>query len=223
MADNLSVTAGSGTTISADDIGAGVLVQRVKATWGPDGTANDTDTASGKALPIQIRNSTGTEIATSSAPARVSGVVVQMSVTLTTDTSAYANGDIIADTQQVDAALRTDGTGTIRAIQVFDTDDQTPYSFTIYAHQTSTSLGTENSGITITDANAAAGIIGAVNFAPGDAQDIINGRMYYRSGLDIPVKAVSGTDDIYVSMVCITGTPTHTATGIILKLWIQQD
>ena len=223
MADNIAVTAGSGVTISADDIGAGVLQQRVKVTWGPDGTGNDTDVASGKPMPVQLRASGGTEIATSTAPARVSGIVSQLSVTLSTDTSAYANGDIIADTQQVDAALRTDGTGTVRAIQVFDADDQTPYSFTIYTHQTSTSLGSENSGITITDANAAAGITGAVNFTAGDCQDLINGRMYYRGGLDIPVKAVSGTDDIYVSMVCITGTPTHTATGIIVKLWIQQD
>ncbi len=59
MADNIAVTAGSGTTIAADDVGAGVLHQRVKVTWGPDGTGNDTDTASGKALPVQLRSGTG--------------------------------------------------------------------------------------------------------------------------------------------------------------------
>ena len=41
MSDNIQVTAGSGTTIAADDI-SGVLHQRVKLTWGVDGTANDT-------------------------------------------------------------------------------------------------------------------------------------------------------------------------------------
>lgn len=60
MADNVAITAGSGTTIAADDVGAGVLVQRVKATWGPDGTANDTDVASGKSLPVQLRVADGT-------------------------------------------------------------------------------------------------------------------------------------------------------------------
>jgi hypothetical protein len=59
MADNIAVTAGTGTNIAADDIGAGLLVQRVKATWGPDGTANDADTATGKPLPIQVRSATG--------------------------------------------------------------------------------------------------------------------------------------------------------------------
>lgn len=59
MADNVAVTPGTGATIAADDIGAGVLVQRVKTTWGPDGTANDTDVATGKPLPVQVRTATG--------------------------------------------------------------------------------------------------------------------------------------------------------------------
>lgn len=58
MADNVSITAGSGTTIAADDVG-GVLHQRVKTTWGPDGTANDADIATGKPLPVQVRSATG--------------------------------------------------------------------------------------------------------------------------------------------------------------------
>lgn len=58
MADNILVTPGTGATVGADDVG-GVLIQRVKDTWGPDGTANDTDIASGKALPVQMRSATG--------------------------------------------------------------------------------------------------------------------------------------------------------------------
>lgn len=61
MADNVAITAGSGTTIGADDVG-GVLIQRVKATWGPDGTANDTDVASGKPMPVQLRSSDGSDV-----------------------------------------------------------------------------------------------------------------------------------------------------------------
>lgn len=59
MADNVAITAGSGTTVAADDIGAGVLAQRVKVVWGPDGTGNDADVASGKPMPVQLRASTG--------------------------------------------------------------------------------------------------------------------------------------------------------------------
>lgn len=62
MVDNITVTAGAGTTIAADDVGAGVLHQRVKVTWGPDGTGNDADVASGKPLPVQLRQSNGTDV-----------------------------------------------------------------------------------------------------------------------------------------------------------------
>lgn len=42
MADNVTLNANAGTfTAAADDIGGGVLVQRVKVTFGSDGTAND--------------------------------------------------------------------------------------------------------------------------------------------------------------------------------------
>lgn len=40
MADNVPITAGSGTNVATDDIG-GVHYQRVKNTWGADGTAVD--------------------------------------------------------------------------------------------------------------------------------------------------------------------------------------
>jgi hypothetical protein len=59
MVDNIPVTPGTGTMIAADDIGGGILAQRVKPVWGPDGTGNDVDVASGKSLPVQLRSATG--------------------------------------------------------------------------------------------------------------------------------------------------------------------
>lgn len=41
MADNVNITAGAGTIVAADDIGGGVLAQRIKLVLGPDGTGND--------------------------------------------------------------------------------------------------------------------------------------------------------------------------------------
>ena len=58
MADNVAATPGSGVTLAADDV-AGVLFPRAKVTWGPDGTANDADVASGKPLPVQLRTAGG--------------------------------------------------------------------------------------------------------------------------------------------------------------------
>jgi hypothetical protein len=44
MADNVTITAGSGTSVAADEIG-GVYYQRVKITWGADGAAADVSAA----------------------------------------------------------------------------------------------------------------------------------------------------------------------------------
>lgn len=55
MADNVAITAGSGTTIAADDIG-GVLHQRVKISQGADGVGVDVSSAS----PLQVTGANGT-------------------------------------------------------------------------------------------------------------------------------------------------------------------
>jgi hypothetical protein len=54
VADNVTANAGSGGASFATDDIAGVHYPRSKVVWGPDGTANDTDDASGKRLPVKI-------------------------------------------------------------------------------------------------------------------------------------------------------------------------
>lgn len=59
MSDNSSVPVASGNeTFANEDIG-GVKYPTPKLAWGPNGTANRVDTASGKALPVQVRSATG--------------------------------------------------------------------------------------------------------------------------------------------------------------------
>ena len=71
MADNVIASAGSGgATFATDDIG-GIHYPRSKIIWGPDGTANDTDIASGKPLPIQVRSSAGIELGTNTNPMQI--------------------------------------------------------------------------------------------------------------------------------------------------------
>jgi len=71
MADNDTLPA-TGSIIASDDIG-GVKYQRVKLTWGPDGTANDADVATGKPIPLQLRTATGTAIGTAEDVASADG------------------------------------------------------------------------------------------------------------------------------------------------------
>lgn len=70
MADNVVANAGSGgDTFAADDIG-GVKFPRTKLIHGADGV-NAGDVATGNPLPIQLRNSAGTEIGTNANPVQV--------------------------------------------------------------------------------------------------------------------------------------------------------
>lgn len=154
----------------------------------------------------------------------IGGNTVVKTITMTADTSVMASADIIADTQQLDAAFRkADGTGVLQSLTVFDPDDNTAFAFDVYVHSTSTSMGSENSGITITDGNAAAGIIGVVSFAATDVKDLINGKMYHKSNIGLPVYAVSGTDDLYFSIVNGSGTPTFAGGSIPMRVGILRD
>jgi hypothetical protein len=54
MADNSTLPVSVGTEVFANDDIASVKYPRVKLTWGPDGTANDTDNATGKRIPVTI-------------------------------------------------------------------------------------------------------------------------------------------------------------------------
>lgn len=73
MADNVLLNAGAGgATAAADDIGGGVLAQRIKLITGADGV-NDGDVAKGNPLPTRQNGATGT---VSSVGASVTNVTV---------------------------------------------------------------------------------------------------------------------------------------------------
>jgi hypothetical protein len=143
--------------------------------------------------------------------------------TMSTDTSAYANADLLADTQAIDGVFRiTNGTGILNSIVVIDTDDQTLYTFSVVLLDVSTTLGTENSAPAAADA-ACLGILARVDFATTDGLDYGGSKVYTKNNLNIPVKAIADTDDLGVALIVITGTPTHTAAGIRIRLGITQD
>lgn len=54
MADNVPITAGSGTSIATDEVG-GAHYQRMKVCWGAEGAANDTSAAA--PFPASVKDS----------------------------------------------------------------------------------------------------------------------------------------------------------------------
>jgi hypothetical protein len=147
-----------------------------------------------------------------------------LEATMSLNTSAYANADLLADTQSIDNAFdsKVDGTGLIRSLVVIDEDDQTLYVFSVWFLSGTGSLGTENSAPSATDAVCRT-ILAKVDFATTDGLDLGDAKVYSKTGLSIPVKAIAGTNDLGIAMVITTGTPTHTAAGIRVRIGIELD
>lgn len=150
------------------------------------------------------------------------GQYTLIDVTLSTDTSPYGAGDLIADTQEVAGAVATaGGLGLIHSVTVLDEDDQGA-AFDIHFLQNSTSLGTENSVPNMSDANARLNFLARVPIASTDYTDIGGFRVATVGSQDKLIKAASGTTSIYIAVINGSGTPTYSAAGLKLRIGIQQ-
>jgi hypothetical protein len=152
---------------------------------------------------------------------QIGGHTAVVDVTLSTDTSAYAAGEVVADSQIVNGALRkTDGTGVVVSVVLDDKDDQGA-ALTLYFLSSNVAMGTENAAPSISDANSAT-ILGFVEVNVSDYRDLGGAKVAFVN-CNIPIVAVSGTDDIYLAAVNGSGAATYTASGLVARLGILRD
>ena len=145
--------------------------------------------------------------------------LVPVTVTLSLDTSIYASGDLLADTQEIAAALLdSGGTAKLVAMRVADEDAQGA-AFDVYLTSVVTSFGTENSAPNISDANLR-NVQHVIPVDTGDYRTVSGTKFADFSELDLPVVAVSTS--MYVAVVNGTGTPTYTASGVRITFWFAQ-
>lgn len=190
---------------------SGQDIQVVAAAFG-DG---DTNTLVTSASPLPVASAASENVL-----GKTVSPHIYKTVTLSLDTSIYAAGDLLADTQAVTTAVRvTGGTGTAYSLTVIDEDDQKP-AMTVYLLNADVSMGTENSAPSITDANARS-ITGFFDISAADYRDL-GGVSVAQVMKNVPVAAASGTTTAYIAAVLNAGTPTHTASGIVLGLGIYQ-
>lgn len=130
MADDISVTPGSGATIAADDIGGGKLAQRVKPVLGADGTGVDAIGGAGA-------TTTGTQRVVLANDQTWGTTKVSANFTRPANTTVYAAGDIISATTSTSPDLGPAlsfsmpvGSGVIRRVRIRKSD-QTVVSPTI--------------------------------------------------------------------------------------------
>lgn len=142
-------------------------------------------------------------------------------VTLSLDTSAYTANDVLAATQAVAGALKTEGSVSIlQSLQLTDKDDNTAADIDLVFLSENVSLGAENGAPDITDANAAK-ILGIVKVPSANFVDVGGAKIATVNNIGLQLSAPTGTT-VYLAAIC-RGTPTQTASGITLNLGIRQD
>lgn len=130
-------------------------------------------------------------------------------VTLVADTSAYADNDVLSVPQAIDV----DGFhGTLETIVLLDEADQAQ-DIDLVFFKASASLGTINSAVSISDADAA-NIIGVVSVVQADYSDLVNNQVATKRGVGLVMKTASP----YIGAIVRSGTPTYGASSLKLKL-----
>lgn len=154
-------------------------------------------------------------------PNPVVGMSDVISITLSLDTSAYTSGDVLADLQEVANFMRADGgRAVIQSVTVLDKDDQ-GVEMDLFISPSAVSLGTENATPDITDANAE-GLQHLCNVAVDDYQDLGGSKLATIKAIGLVVEAAAGSKSMYVGAIT-RGTPTHTASGLVLQLGLLLD
>jgi hypothetical protein len=136
-------------------------------------------------------------------------------VTLVTDTSAYASGDVLAVPQEIAGVFKAAGARRrLDSLVVLDEDDHGQALDLVFFNAAAT-LGTINAAVSISDTDARK-IVGYVSVAQADYKDLVNSMLAVKSGLGQTLEGA--TTSLWVGAICRGGTPTYSAAGIKLKL-----
>ena len=150
------------------------------------------------------------------------GKTVYVNVDLTLDTSPYAAGDLLADTQSIANLFRAVGLGgVLMSMEVIDKDDQGA-GFSVIFVDANVSFGTENAPPSISDTDAQS-ILGRADVTTADYLDLGGVRVASIKNIGLALQPASGTRDGYLAVINGAGTPTYTASGICLRLGMLLD
>jgi hypothetical protein len=243
MADNVAITAGSGTTIATDDVSSAHF-QKVKLAVGVADSAvmighlEDDVHNSGDAgiMGLTVRKDSAAATAGSDGDyqpeisdaqgrlwVRPAPVQVRISVTPTIDTAAYTTGDCIGGLMDfANAARISGGSGIVQSILVLDKTQAQRAAMDILFFDRSVTVAGNNSAVAMSDADMAycLGVvsIGPYNTAwPGTPANSIS------TLLNVGLPFVLNGTSLYVQAV-VRGTPTYVAsTDLTFTLGILQD
>ena len=140
-------------------------------------------------------------------------------VVLSCHTDANAVLDVIAAPQELTTFFRHQGgVVSIHSLVTLDKDDQGQNIDLLFLNATG-SIGAESAAFAPTDAVAQT-IIGSHSVT--DWKDATNSQYASEIGNRLVLKAANGSDSVWIAAVCREGTPTYSATGLVVKLGIER-
>ncbi len=138
-------------------------------------------------------------------------------VLLTVDTLAYSAGDVLADTQAINNAVRVNGgRALLQSVTIIDEEDQGA-AFTLIFLSANNSLGIENAAPSITDLSSR-DILGWVDIGTSDYKDLGGTRVASVKGIGLLLEAASASTTLYIAVINGSGTPTYPSPGLRVKL-----
>lgn len=199
MADNVAITAGSGTSIAADDVSS-VFYQKVKLDVGGDGATLPVS-ATANAIPVKALDDV-------------------ITIDCTVDTNAYAEGDVLFTAHEVAGfSTAADITSILQSVVVADVDDQ-GIGIDLIFFNANTTLGTVNSAPDIDDSEVLT-VIGRVQVGAGSFYDLGANRVACVYGIGLPMKAGVG-GSIWMAGIA-RGAPTYAGGHIYIKLGVLRN
>jgi hypothetical protein len=150
------------------------------------------------------------------------GVLQAFEVALSLDTSAYASGDLLADTQVIPGVMLWDGGD--RELRSIDLTDESAQgrALDLLFLRANVSLGTENSAVSLAAASGRH-IVGVVSVSAADWVTVGSCKKAFPIGWPpITLEAPAGSRDIYVAAVFRDTTGgTYAANALRVRLGVM--
>jgi len=190
------------------------LIALLPTALGANGGLKVEGVSSGTVVPVSVPASEN-QIGTVGSPDNA------VTITCSLDTSAYADGDVLFDTQEVALAARVNGGTTIlQNVVITDISDQ-GQALDLIFFNANTSLGTENSAPDIDDTEVLT-VIGRISVSSSDYYDLGANRVACVRNLGLLMEAGGGTTSLYVAGVS-RGTGTYSASGIQIQFGFMRN
>ncbi len=208
MANNVAVTAGSGTSIATDDVG-GVHYQVVKLALGDEDASTRVSSSNG--LPVDIVAGT-VALSGEDHIGAVGGHTVVLRPPITVTAGAYSAADVVGGELTLTNALRTsNGSGVLQDI-VITTEDGELFQCTILVFDANPAANVADNGAWAWGSGDHDRLLAKVVVGTSDYTTLGGDGVAHMKNLGVGVKGADSSTSLYAYVIA-TDTPTFSATG----------